>query len=138
VQLKPTRYVPVPPTFSHCALVVDDEASVRSVLRRYLLRRGWAVLEASNGDEALELIADGSELIDAVVVDLHLPGLSGSALCRRISALRPMLASRIIMASGDALGAVEELAKEAFTCRILAKPFDLKEFVRMLDEVVAA
>jgi CheY-like chemotaxis protein len=138
VKLKPTRYLAVPPTFAHCALVVDDETSVRSVLRRYLERRGWAVLEAANADEALDLVADAAELIDAVVVDLHMPGLSGSALCRRISALRPALATRIIMASGDALGAVEELAREAFHCRVLSKPFDLNEFVRVLDEVVAA
>lgn len=125
-------------TSAHCALVVDDEESVRCVLRRYLERRGWVVLEASNANEALELIADEAEVIDAIVVDLHMPGLSGSALCRRISALRPALASRIVMASGDALAAVEELARESFHCRVLSKPFDLNEFVRVLDEVVAA
>jgi DNA-binding NtrC family response regulator len=118
------------------ALVVDDDQSVRGVLRRYLARRGWDVLEAGDAEAALALIAQPNK-IDVVVVDLHLPGLSGGALCRRIGTLRPALASRIVMASGDALGAVNALRDESVYCPVVSKPFDLNDFVRVLDEVVA-
>lgn len=118
-------------------LVVDDDQSVVSVLRRYLERRDWAVLDAPSGERALEVIGATTTRIDAVVVDLHLPGISGGALCRRIATQHPELARRIVMASGDALAAINELAREALHYRVISKPFDLLDFARLLDDVVA-
>ena len=118
-------------------LLVDDDVSVRTVLRRYLELRGWKVLEAGNADEALSALALRNTPVDVVVVDLHLPGLPGGALCRQIVDRYPALASRIVMASGDALAAVSALAREALHYPVLAKPFDLHDFVRVLDGVTA-
>jgi two-component system cell cycle sensor histidine kinase/response regulator CckA len=116
-------------------LLVDDEDTVRNVLRRYLELRGWSVLEATTAEEALVLLETEAESVGVVVVDFHLPGLSGGALCRRIATEYPMLASRMLMASGDALEAVSALAREAFHCPVLTKPFDLLDFVHALDEM---
>ncbi len=121
-----------------CALLVDDEVSVRVVVRRFLERRGWAVLEAPSAEHALRLLNDDAVDVDVVLVDLHLPGLSGSALCQRISTAHPMLSARLLVASGDALKAVEELALESLHCPVLAKPFELDELGRTLDGLVAA
>ena len=118
------------------ALVVDDDESVRVVLRRYLEMRGWGVVEAGRGDEALALLA-ADPSVDVVVVDLHLPDVCGGSLCRQIATLHPALANRLVVASGDALAAVAALARESLRCQVLPKPFDLLDFVRTLEAVAA-
>lgn len=119
-------------------MIVDDEPSLRQVVRRYLERRGWSVVEAGSAEEALGLLGEPSLRVDVVVVDLHLPGLSGGALCHRIPIVRPLLASRVLVASGDAEGAAEQLAAQGLRCPVLAKPFELDELARALDDIVSA
>jgi two-component system cell cycle sensor histidine kinase/response regulator CckA len=120
------------------ALVVDDEYAVRFVLRRFLERRGWSIQEAESAEQALQLLDGGATHLDAVIVDLNLPGLSGSALCRRIATLRPELAARLLVASGDASAAMVELARESLDCPVLAKPFELIDLERALDGLLTA
>lgn len=120
------------PDVPRSVLVVDDEPAVRGVLRRYLERRGWRVTEAPSAEDALSLLEDPAQHVDVTIVDLHLPGLSGSALCERISTVRPALASRIVVVSGDINGAARELQHSHLTCQMLAKPFELTELDRVL------
>jgi CheY-like chemotaxis protein len=124
---------PAPPS-DRTALVVDDEAVVRTVLRRFFARSGWTVVEAETGEEALALLTnDVSPGI--VVCDLNLPGLSGASVCRRISEMRPMLATRMVITSGDPMAATLHLEREALHCPVLGKPFSLKELERVVRDV---
>jgi two-component system cell cycle sensor histidine kinase/response regulator CckA len=116
---------------------VDDEQAVRSVLRRYLNRRGWGVVEAADAEQALALIAGGTVAIDAVIVDLHMPGLGGASLCQRIATTQPALSARMILASGDAEAASEALKEQKLICPVLAKPFELTELERALGNMLA-
>jgi two-component system, cell cycle sensor histidine kinase and response regulator CckA len=124
---------PTAATALRTALVVDDERVVRSVMRRFLQRAGWEVLEAETAEEALEVLGGGETQLDLVLCDLNLPGLSGSALCGRITTLRPELASRLVLTSGDPLAAAAELARESLQCPVLSKPFSLTELERVVD-----
>lgn len=63
-------------------LIVEDEHTVREILRRYLEREGYSVLEAENGDQALGMLREHE--IDAVLLDIMLPGLDGFTLTRQI------------------------------------------------------
>ena len=63
-------------------LVADDEAEIRDVLRLYLEKDGYAVLEAADGIEAMELCKH--EKPDLAVLDIMMPGIDGFALCRKI------------------------------------------------------
>lgn len=119
-------------------MIVDDEDPIRIALRRFLEIRGWRVLEATSGEAALELLAPESVQVDALLIDLNLPRLSGSALCARIIALHPSLAGRMMLASGDAYGAKLALDRERIRCPVLAKPFDLEHLEQMLDAIIAA
>jgi CheY-like chemotaxis protein len=127
----------VEPTPQRTALVVDDELVVRTVLRRFFGRHGWQVLEAENGEGALEILA-GETLPDVVICDLNLPGLSGTAFCRRAIELRPQLASRLVLTSGDPLSAAAALDREHLDCPVLAKPFTLSDLDRILDTLSCA
>jgi DNA-binding response OmpR family regulator len=65
-------------------LVVDDDETVRDVVRRYLERAGHVVRQAGDGESALRLLS--AEPPDLVVLDLMLPGVDGVEVCRRIRA----------------------------------------------------
>ena len=122
----------VAPTPTRIALVVDDERVIRTVMRRLLERRGWDVIESETAEQALDVLGDLSTRVDVVLCDLNLPGLSGSALCGRITALRPELAARLILTSGDPRAAKAELARESLGCPLLEKPFSLSELERVV------
>ncbi|MDB4881858.1 MAG: response regulator receiver [Gemmatimonadetes bacterium] len=117
-------------------LIVDDERVVRSVMRRFLERSGWLVLEAETAEQALVLLGRQATPIDLVLCDLNLPGLSGSALCGRITTLRPELASRLVLTSGDPDAAACELARESLHCPVLEKPFSLMDLERIVDDTL--
>mgnify|MGYP000149147315 CR=1 FL=1 len=65
-------------------LIVDDQSTARGVLRRMLERAGYRVMEAESGEQALALAADSA--VDAVVLDVKMPGIGGIETCRRLRA----------------------------------------------------
>jgi CheY-like chemotaxis protein len=125
----------VAPMPTRIALVVDDELVVRAIIRRLLERRGWAVIESETAEQALAVLSDLATRIDVVLCDLNLPGISGSALCARITTLRPELASRLVLTSGDPRAAAAELARESLRCPVLEKPFSLVELDRVVSGI---
>jgi two-component system phosphate regulon response regulator OmpR len=112
-------------------LVVDDDMSVRSMLREYLEGNGFAVAEAASGAQMREQIEQ--ELPDAVLLDIRLPGEDGFVLARY---LRENYDVGIIMvtASGDVVDRVVGL--ELGADDYIAKPFDLRELLARLKSVL--
>ena len=78
-------------------LVVDDEAPIREIARRILEGAGYRVTEASNGVEAIALLAQGAPL-DLLIADLDMPQLGGDEMVRRVRATRPDL--KVLYATG--------------------------------------
>lgn len=79
-------------------LVVDDESSVRKLVRQALALQGYAVTEAAGGEEALRLCTDSTQTIELVVTDIRMPGLNGCELAAKLAACRPDL--RLLFMSG--------------------------------------
>ncbi len=71
-------------------LVVDDEEPVRKTIRRVLEPARYAVIEASNGNDAIRMLADGRQ-VDLLIADREMPNLKGEEMARRIRASRPDL-----------------------------------------------
>jgi two-component system, cell cycle sensor histidine kinase and response regulator CckA len=86
---------------SETVLVVEDEASVRSLTGRILRERGYKVLEAENGIEALRLAEEFAGNIDLVLTDAIMPGMSGKELVSRIQKLRPTIKSLFVSGYTD-------------------------------------
>jgi DNA-binding response OmpR family regulator len=78
-------------------LVVDDEASVRRVLARYLSEHGYAVLTAEDGAAALEIIK--KETSDIVLLDINMPGKGGLETLKELHTINPAIT--VIMVTGD-------------------------------------
>ena len=115
------------------ALVIDDEPTIRSALRRYFTRRGWSVEEAADGRSGLALLEHHGDRIDVVVSDLRMPGFSGIDLHDRLAAAYPALLRKFVFSTGDVASPEAASFVERTSCPVLQKPFEL----RMLDEVIA-
>jgi two-component system cell cycle sensor histidine kinase/response regulator CckA len=107
-------------------LVVDDEPTVRRFARRVLTEHGYAVLEAENGAEALELIHESGARLDVVVSDIVMPKLNGVQLLRQLSIMHPELP--VILMSGYAGPQLVERGIQT-PCSVLAKPFHPDQLV---------
>jgi two-component system, OmpR family, response regulator len=117
-------------------LLVDDEEAVQKLLTYPLERDGYTVVQARDGEEALDRFAGRS--IDLVVLDLMLPKLDGLEVCRRLRA-RSMVPIIMLTARDDELDKVVGL--ELGADDYITKPFSIREFrsrVRALLRRVAA
>ncbi len=118
---------------SETILLVEDEESVRQLVRETLVARGYRVLEAENGSAALTLAAAHPETIHLVVTDVVMPGLSGHELAQQLLASRPGV--KVLYLSGYAEDAINTSAtrpQKAF----LQKPFTLQSLSRKVREVL--
>lgn len=111
-------------------LVVDDEAGLRRVLERHLTREGYRVLTAGSAESAYELLA--GESADALLLDIHLPTMSGLALYLAIIHRWPQLAGRVAIMTGDADANEVRTWLEHHECPVIRKPFDLGEVTAWL------
>jgi DNA-binding response OmpR family regulator len=80
--------MPAPAAPPRSILVVDDEVTIREVIRRYLERDGFVVREAADGYAALDALAEA--VPDLIVLDLMLPGIDGLSLTRQLRTPRPV------------------------------------------------
>jgi FixJ family two-component response regulator len=110
---------------STCIAVVDDEAPVRIALGRLLRLADYDVLAFASGEAFLESLT--GRVPDCVLLDVHMPGLSGLQVQSRLSELHPDLPTLFITASDDA--EIERGALAAGGLRVLHKPFSSNELV---------
>lgn len=103
-------------------LIVDDEPDIQLVLGEFLKKEGFNIVEASNGEEAIQKVKNGG--IDLALLDIAMPKMNGIEALREIKSLRPDLPVIMITAYRDAEKVVECFRLGAFDC--IFKPFDLK------------
>ena len=106
-------------------LLVEDEDAVRSFAARALGQRGYQVLEATTGAEALEVFNRHQGEVDLVVSDVVMPEMDGPTLLKELRQQRPDL--KIIFISGYAEDAFRRNLTEKEDFMFLQKPFDLKQ-----------
>jgi two-component system cell cycle sensor histidine kinase/response regulator CckA len=106
-------------------LLVEDEDAVRSFAARALAQRGYHVLEATTGAEALDVFSNYDGEVDLVVSDVVMPEMDGPTLMAKLRLERPDL--KIIFISGYAEDSFRRHLAENEDFMFLQKPFDLKE-----------
>ena len=114
------------------ALIVDDDETVGDVVAAYLERAGIAVLRASDGIDALTMVA--TEHPDIVVLDLMLPGIDGLEVCRRLRRSAPDLPIVMLTALGEEDDRIHGL--EVGADDYLTKPFSPRELVLRVQSVL--
>ena len=117
-------------------LVVEDEESVRRFAVRALERRGFRVLQASSGEEALDLLErNDTKKLALLVSDVIMPGMDGPQLARQAHRLHPEM--RVLFMSGYGSRQFREALDCGAVVDFLAKPFSLKRLVARVEEVLA-
>jgi CheY-like chemotaxis protein len=116
-------------------LVVDDEPDVLLLCRLNLEQRGHQVLEAPNGDEALDLAREGGP--DLVVLDLMLPGIDGYQVLQALRADDRTSEIPVLVLTAKSLQADRERSRQLGAAAFLTKPFLPDELCDMVDEVLA-
>jgi two-component system cell cycle sensor histidine kinase/response regulator CckA len=116
-------------------LLVEDEEGLRSLNARGLRSRGYTVIEASNGLEALDALEERDGAIDLVVSDVVMPEMDGPTLLRKMRGRNPDL--KIIFVSGYAEDAFAKSLEENEKFDFLAKPFALSALVAKVKETMA-
>jgi two-component system, cell cycle sensor histidine kinase and response regulator CckA len=115
-------------------LLVEDEEGLRSLNARGLRSRGYSVIEASNGIEAMEALEQKNGAVDLVVSDVVMPEMDGPTLLKTMRGRNPDL--KIIFVSGYAEDAFEKSLPENQQFAFLPKPFTLSQLVAAVKETM--
>jgi two-component system cell cycle sensor histidine kinase/response regulator CckA len=118
-------------------LLVEDEDGVRGIAAQLLQSFGYSVIEASDGEKALEIIKQHSGSIDLLISDVVMPGMDGPALLKEA---RPWLTNtRVMFISGYAERDLAKALEDDRAISFLPKPFTLKQLAeRVKAELQAA
>jgi len=117
-------------------LLVEDEDGLRSLNARGLRSRGYSVIEAANGIEAMEALDEKDGAVDLVVSDVVMPEMDGPTLLREMRKRNPNL--KIIFVSGYAEEAFDKSLPENEQFAFLPKPFALSALVEKVKETMTA
>lgn len=113
-------------------LVVDDELEIRNLLTDYLTGEGYDVIQASNGEEALELAE--KEEPQVILLDIMMSGIDGIETCKRLKAEETTRSIPVIMATAlwDTYAEAIEAGAEDF----VTKPFNLAELSHRVKSIL--
>jgi CheY-like chemotaxis protein len=115
-------------------LVIEDEQNILNVLERTLLQHGYRVLKATDGEKALEVYRCHEQTIDAVVLDIGLPKITGRDVLLKIKNENPDV--KIVIASGYLEPELKAEIDQAGVSYLLHKPYMLDEMVRTLQSLI--
>ncbi len=115
-------------------LVVDDTEYVRKLVREFLKLDGYAVLEARDGSEAVQVAERYHGTIHLLVTDVVMPGMNGFELARCITSLRP--ATKVLYISGYAENAALHASTPGPGAAFLRKPFGREALARKVREML--
>ena len=116
------------------ALVIDDSRTMRSLLSRQLVALGYEVLQAENGQEALEVLeAAGGEVPELATVDWNMPVMDGLTLVQRVRANPAWRSLSLMMVTTEAEYDQIVRALAAGAHEYLIKPFTQEAFTDKLD-----
>lgn len=113
-------------------LVVDDESRMRKLVRDFLVKSNYEVVEASDGEEALDLFFEKND-IDLVILDVMMPKMDGWQVCREIRAYSKV---PIIMLTAKSDERDELLGFELGVDEYIAKPFSPKILVARVEAIL--
>jgi DNA-binding response OmpR family regulator len=121
----------VEPALRPAILLVDDDATLRSVLSRHLTREGFTVRSAANGHAALSALAQSWPAM--IVVDLMMPGMDGFELSQRIKRIAdlPIIVLSAVDADQTKIDALQQFAED-----YIVKPFSPDELVARIHRVL--
>ncbi len=114
-------------------LVIEDDETVRDVLRSFLVEKGYEVTIAHNGETGLDIVR--GEKFDIILTDLVMPHVTGLDILKEVGAARTNIPVIVMTAFGTVQTAVEAMRYGAFD--YITKPFNLEELMIVLDKALS-
>lgn len=115
-------------------LLVDDEASILSALKRQLRGRGYEILTAASGSEGIEIL--GRHSVDVIVSDQRMPGMTGVEFLRTVKQMFPETV-RIVLSGFTELQSVTDAVNEGAIYKFLTKPWEDDRLLEHIEEAFA-
>jgi DNA-binding response OmpR family regulator len=116
------------------ALIVEDESSIREIVRLHLSLAGFETVEVSDGHAALHRLR--TERFDLVVLDVMLPGVDGVTLCRTLRSGGPNQRTAVLMLTARDTEPEKVIGLESGADDYLTKPFGVREFMARVTAVL--
>jgi DNA-binding NtrC family response regulator len=118
-------------------LVIDDQESIRRVVRRALEQDGHEVFDASDGEVGMEILE--SQSFDVVITDIFMPGQDGIVTLRQVRKRFPKV-KVIVISGGDSTGMMDlrEDAELLGAVKSLQKPFNAREIMDVVKSVLSS
>ncbi|MCY1044453.1 response regulator [Corallococcus sp. bb12-1] len=121
-------------------LVADDQLEMRTLIRKMLVRRGYEVVEASDGPDLVRVLIDGltadeSRAPDLIITDVRMPGFTGLEVLARLRREQWDTPVILITAFGDAK--LHSEAQRLGAAYVLDKPFELDELRNAVEAALA-
>lgn len=116
------------------ALIVDDSASIRSMVAFTLKEAGFTVLEGGNGQEGLDLL--GRAKVDLIITDLNMPVMDGITFIRGLRALPATRFTPVLMLTTESQDAKKKEGKAAGATGWIVKPFHPNRLLEVLPRVL--
>ncbi len=118
---------------SKCILIVDDESRMRKLIKDFLTAKGYSILEAEDGEKALQVFEENSEKIDLILLDVMMPKLDGWSVLRQI---RQTSKVPIIMLTARGEEQDELFGFELGVDEYISKPFSPKILVARVEAIL--
>ena len=118
---------------NNCILVVDDEARMRKLIKDFLVAKGYSILEAEDGEKALEVFEENQSKIDLILLDVMMPKLDGWSVLRQI---RQTSKVPIIMLTARGEEQDELFGFELGVDEYISKPFSPKILVARVEAIL--
>lgn len=118
---------------SKCILIVDDESRMRKLIKDFLTAKGYSILEAEEGEKALQVFEENSEKIDLILLDVMMPKLDGWSVLRQI---RQTSKVPIIMLTARGEEQDELFGFELGVDEYISKPFSPKILVARVEAIL--
>jgi two-component system chemotaxis response regulator CheY len=115
-------------------LIVDDSRALRMLLGHNLRQGGYEILEACDGEEALERL--GEETVDMVITDFTMPGMNGIELTRRIRALSGYGDLPIVLLTTEDQEDKKKEGQSAGAAGWIVKPFEPEQLLSVVREML--
>jgi PAS domain S-box-containing protein len=134
VEAVSSQVVPAPPAESETLLVVEDERAFRELLHEGLQSKGFHVLVASNGVEALQIAEQHQGSIRVLITDVIMPQMNGPELAKSLKKVRHN--TDVLYMSGYADDKVASISASGGELTLIQKPFFIEDLVRKIQEIL--
>jgi CheY-like chemotaxis protein len=115
-------------------LLAEDDADIRNLFIKILSRRGYDVLEATNGEEALMIYENSSQKPDLIVIDYRMPKMNGIELTKELLSRNPQC--NILFMYGDPR--IERKLKPHDNVKLKTKPINTADLLKTISEMIKA